>query len=33
MFGAISVNTVLATMVVLNLIGLTIAAFYFMRRK
>jgi Tfp pilus assembly protein PilX len=33
MIGAIRLQTVLAIMVVLNLIGLTIAAFVIMRKK
>jgi hypothetical protein len=33
MIGAIRLQTVLAIMVVLNLIGLTIAAFAIMRKK
>ncbi len=33
MFGAIRIETVLAVMVVLNLIGLTIAAYIILRRK
>lgn len=33
MFGAIQIEIVLAVMVVLNLVGLSIAAYYVMRKK
>jgi hypothetical protein len=33
MFASISIGTILAVMVILNLVGLTIAAFVIMRRK
>lgn len=33
MLAAVNVDMIFAVMVVMNLVGLTIAAFYFMKRK